>query len=144
MENNYKLGDRMSNIKLIIDSGTDLPNDIIEKYNISKVNLNVTFGKEHFFEEDSKLFYDKMRKNAELPKTSAPAPDKYIEIFEKSVESLVLSFTSKLSATYSSARLAKDILLEKNTEKNIEVIDTLNGCVGSGLLSIFAGELISN
>lgn len=131
----------MNNIKLIIDSGTDLPEDVMKEYDISKVNLNVTFDGENFLDEDLRVFYSKMAASKNLPKTSAPAPDRYIELFEKNMSSLVIAFTSKLSGTYSSAKLAKDIFLETNT-KEVEVVDTLNGCIGTGLLCIIAGEMI--
>ena len=37
----------MDKIKLIVDSACDLPDDIIEKYNIEVVGLNVSFGEGH-------------------------------------------------------------------------------------------------
>ncbi|MBF4760595.1 DegV family protein, partial [Clostridioides difficile] len=38
----------MDKIKLIVDSACDLPDDIIEKYNIEVVGLNVSFGEESY------------------------------------------------------------------------------------------------
>lgn len=131
----------MAKIKLVIDSGTNLTEEIIKEYDIEKVDLNITFGDENFLEKDCLNFYDKMKKYPFLPKTSAPTPERYIEIFERNMENIVLSLTSKMSGTYFSAKLAKDLFLEKNNNK-VEVIDTLNGCIGSGLLAIFSGELI--
>ena len=65
----------MNKIKLITDSSCDLNKDIIEKYNIHVVPLNVHFGEDTYMdgELDKKEFYDRMSTSKELPKTSCPS-----------------------------------------------------------------------
>ncbi|WP_396133372.1 DegV family protein, partial [Faecalibacillus intestinalis] len=61
----------------------------------------------------------------ELPKTSSPSPERFIEMFDcEEEEILIITLTSKLSSTYSSAVLAKNIYLEHNpeSEKRIAVV----------------------
>ncbi|MGL5347345.1 MAG: DegV family protein [Peptostreptococcaceae bacterium] len=136
----------MKKIKLITDSSCDLPVDIIDKYNIGIIGLNVSFGDETFVggvEIDNDTFYKRMRAEKELPKTSCPSPDRFMNLFDCEEESvLVLTLTSKLSATYSTAILAKDMYISENGEKDIRVIDTTSGSVGAGLLVIRAGQMI--
>lgn len=134
----------MKNIKIITDSSCDLNKDIIEKYNIGIVGLNVAFGEETYVdgEMDNKTFYNRMAKEKELPKTSCPSPEKFAKSYEcEEDEILVITITSKLSATYSTAILAKNMFLEENTEKRIEVIDSANGSVGQGLLVVKAAQM---
>jgi DegV family protein with EDD domain len=137
----------MKKIKLITDGSCDLPIDIINKYDIGIAHLNVSFGEETFISEveiDNNTFYKKMREEKELPKTSCPSPDRFMNLFECEEESiLVLTLSSKLSGTYSSAVLAKDTYLsENNNNKDIRIIDTLTGSVGAGLLLIKAAKMI--
>ena len=136
----------MNKIKLITDSSCDLPIDIINKFNIDVIGINVSFGEESFIggiEIDNETFYKKMRESAELPKTSCPSPDRFLNAYDCEEENiLVLTLTSKLSATYSTAILAKDIYLKEKGNKNIEVIDSESGSIGAGLLVIKAAELI--
>lgn len=136
----------MNKIKLVTDSSCDLPKEIIDKYNIDLIGLNVSFGEDSFVggvDIDNETFYKKMREEKELPKTSCPSPDRFIKSYECEEESvLVLTLTSKLSATYSTAVLAKDMFIKENGNKKIEVIDTASGSVGAGLLVIKAAELI--
>ncbi len=136
----------MKKIKLVTDISCDLPNEIIEKYNIDIIGLNVSFGDETFIggvDIDNKIFYEKMDSYKELPKTSCPSPERFMKAYEgEENEVLVLTLTSKLSATYSTAVLAKDMFLQENDSKTIEIIDTESGSVGAGLLVIKAAELI--
>lgn len=132
----------MNNIELVIDTATDLPNDIIQEYNIRQVNLNVAFAGVDFTGISNKDFYEKMRSSAELPKTSAPSPERFIEQFKYDAEIIMMTLTEKLSSTYSAAKLAKDMYLSEYGSKVIEVIDTTNGCIGSGLLAVKVGEMI--
>lgn len=136
----------MNSIKLITDSSCDLPIDIINKYNINLIGLNVSFGEESFVDRveiDNETFYKRMNEEKQLPKTSCPSPDRFIEAYEGEEENvLVLTLASKLSGTYSTAVLAKDIFLNDVGNKNIEVIDTASGSIGAGLLVIRAAKMI--
>lgn len=136
----------MKKIKLITDSSCDLPVDIIDKYKIGVIGLNVSFGEESFIgsvEIDNETFYKRMKEEKDLPKTSCPSPDRFMNLFDCEEESvLVLTLTSKLSATYSTAVLAKDMYVSEYGEKDIRVIDTTSGSVGAGLLVIRAGQMI--
>jgi DegV family protein with EDD domain len=134
----------MKKIKIIADSSCDLNKKLIQKYDIGIVNLNVSFGEETYAngDMDNDTFYDRMTTSKELPKTSCPSPEKFINMYNcEEDEVLVLTLSSKLSATYSTAVLAKNMFEEENSEKRIEVIDTVNGSVGQGLLVIKAAQL---
>ncbi|VIF65424.1 DegV family protein [Clostridioides difficile] len=136
----------MDKIKLIVDSACDLPDDIIEKYHIEVVGLNVSFGEESYIsgkEIDNKTFYRKMSESKELPKTSCPSPDKFLEAYHCQEESvLVINISSGLSGTYNSALLAKDMFEKEGNNKKIEVIDSLSGSIGIGQLVLKAAILI--
>ena len=133
-------------IKIITDGSCDLPLEIIERVNPSIVGINVCFGDESYIggvEIDDKTFYEKMKTSKELPKTSSPSPDRFIEAYKcEEDEILVFALTSKLSGTYSNAVLAKTMYLEEHPEKRIEVIDTQSGSIGVALMMLKCNELI--
>lgn len=134
----------MKNIKIITDSSCDLNKEIIKKYNIGIVGLNVAFGEETYVdgEMDNEAFYARMASEKQLPKTSCPSPEKFAKSYEcEEDEILVITITSKLSATYSTAVLARNMFLEENQGKKIEVIDSANGSVGQGLLVVKAAQM---
>ena len=134
----------MSKIKIITDSSCDLNKDIVERYNIGVVGLNVSFGKDTYVDGEisNDDFYKRMANEKELPKTSCPSPDKFTKAYDcDEDEILVITMTSKLSATYSTAVLAKNMFLEENSNKNIKIIDSESGSIGQGLLVVKAAQL---
>ena len=131
-------------IKIITDSSCDLNKDIINRYNIEIVSLNVSIGEEYYkdTEMDLKDFYNKMKASKELPKTSCPSPAVFMSLYNCEEDNvIVFTATSKLTAIYSTAVLGKNLFEEENN-KRIEIIDTLNGTVGQGLLIIKTAQLI--
>ena len=136
----------MNKIKIISDSSCDLNKDIIEKYNIKVVPLNVSFGEDVYIdgELDKKEFYERMRNSKELPKTSCPSPEKFMQSYEGDEDVIVLTIASALSGTYSAAILAKNMLLEENPNKKIAVIDTEAGSIGHGQFVVKAAQLIED
>lgn len=131
-------------IKIITDSACDLSKDIINRYHINVISLNVSIGDEHYkdTELDLKDFYSKMKASKELPKTSCPSPAVFMSLYNCEEDNvIVFTATSKLTAIYSTAILGKSLFEEENN-KRIEIIDTLNGSVGQGLLIIKTAQLI--
>lgn len=136
----------MDKIKLITDGSCDLSTEVLEKFNINVVPLGVTFGDEHYtagVDINNEEFYKKMKENKELPKTFCPSPDKFAKVYEGEEDKIIIiTLTSKLSGTYNSAILAKDLYLSEHGEKDIRVIDTETGCIGAGLLLMKASKMI--
>lgn len=130
-------------IRLVTDSGTDLPLEFAEKHNIEVVPLNVSFGDEVYadgVDMDHDLFYSKMASTDLLPKTSLPSPQAFLNAFNKSDSEdsiLCLTISSALSGTYQSAMIAKEMIKRK-----IEVIDSLHVSMGTGLQVMKAHEFI--
>ena len=64
-------------------------------------------------EEDFCRFFDKLAEEKDLPMTSQPSPEEYLEFFEeaksKDEEVLVLTLSSGLSGTINAANLAKQM-----------------------------------
>ncbi len=139
-----RMCDNLNRIKLITDSSCDLPKELIEKYNICVVPLNVLFGEECYTDGiDNYSFYEKMKASKELPKTASPSPDKFIKEFACEAENiLIITISSGLSSTYNNALIGKNMYLEDHKEKRIEIIDSLSGSMGVGLLVLKAAKMI--
>ncbi len=133
----------MNKIKIVTDSSCDLNKDIIEKYNIKVVPLNVSFGEDTYIdgELDKKEFYERMKSSSELPKTSCPSPEKFMQSYEGDEDVIIFTIASALSGTYSAALLAKNMMLEENPNKKIAVIDTETGSIAQGQFIIKAAKL---
>ena len=135
----------MSKVRIVTDRASDLPDNIAAKYGIEIAEMDVAFGEDVYYGgkgitiED---FYARMKKEKELPKTSCPSPDKFLEIYKKDdSDVLVLTLTSKLSATYNCAVLANDMYNEEEHTNRVKVIDTMSGSIGQGILAVYAAQL---
>lgn len=129
-------------IKIITDSTSDLPEEIIKKYNIRVVPLTVTVdGKDYVegVEITPQEFYQKMYRANSLPKTSQPSTASFAKVFQELSEKgqlLCLTMSSKLSGTYQSACIAKEM-----SRTEVTVFDSLGGSLGQGIQILRAARL---
>jgi DegV family protein with EDD domain len=124
-------------IKIITDSTADLPLEIIQKYHIEVLPLTVHFGEDSYRDGvDIKFpeFLEKMRSSEVFPTTSQVNPQSFYECFKGYIEQgykiICINLSSKLSGTYQSACIARDML----ESEDVIIVDSLNVTSGLGLL----------
>ena len=106
-------------VKVITDSTSCIPKDLAEKYGVEIVSLSVIMNGESYKEVDidSEAFYDELAKCDKLPTSSQPPMDEFYNAFEKFAKDghdIVAAFiSSKLSGTYTTSHIIKDMILEK-------------------------------
>ena len=135
----------MSNKNIIIstDSCSDLPKEIVEKYNISTIAMPITMGGNSYHDgidispADIFEFY---AQNRALPKTSTPNVNDNLEYFEKLVdggknEVIHFSISSSMSGSYNYSRMAAEEF------EGVYCIDSKNLSTGIALLICKAGDL---
>lgn len=137
----------MKSFLIATDSTADLPVEYLKEQEIPVMNLTYTIeGKSygHGEELDPKDFYSKMREG-NIPQTSQVNPDEASEILNELLKTnkniLYLAFSSGLSGTYNSVRLAAEEIMEEDSEANIVVVDTLCASLGEGLIVYLACKL---
>lgn len=130
-------------IKIVCDSISDLPQEILEKYNIDIVPLTVIFdGTEYLAGENlaTQDFYKMLRMSNSMPKTSQATYIQFKSIFEKydkDTKIIYIAGSSVASGTYQSAMLAKN-----DGHDNVFIFDTENLSIGSALFVIKACEMV--
>ncbi|MCR4955528.1 MAG: DegV family protein [Lachnospiraceae bacterium] len=131
----------MKDYIIMTDSTTDLPLSYFKEHHVEFVTLPYIINDETYegdHQLDVKEFYQKMRDGA-LPTTTQVNPEtaleKYREITSNAdVDILVLAFSSGLSGTYNSMRIAAEEFEEEDSEHRIVIIDTLGASMGEGLI----------
>src|SRR4030042_854445 len=133
-------------IGIVTDEACDLPKEIIEKYNIGIVPLNVSWPEiesipgENIFQKIREL---ERRGDKSFAKTSQPSPKAFMDVFNKQLELfekiICFTITSKHSGTFNSSCQAKRFMGEKGN--NISTVDSLNGSGSQGLVILKAAEL---
>ncbi len=133
----------MSDYVLFTDSSADLNDKMVKELGVEILPLSFTIkGKTHLNwpdnrEMSAKAFY-RMLREGELATTAAINVADVMERVEPVLQAgrdvLMLSFSSGLSATCDSSRIAAKELSEKYPERKFYVVDTLCASLGQGLL----------
>ncbi len=131
-------------MKVIVDSTCDLPEDLVKKYDIDIVPVFVHHeGKSYAdrFELTPDSFYDILRNIEELPTTSGATPKDFLESITEALKEyssvFITTLTSKLSATFQSARVA----VKKVKDKPVHLLDSKFGSGALAFLSLAAAKL---
>ncbi len=123
------------------DSACDIRPAVLQEWDVCATPLTFRFdGEEKEYTEADlpiKQFYDRMRDGA-VAKTAAINMAEFKEAFapylKEGKDVLYLAFSSGLSTTCNSARMAADELKEEYPDRKIIVVDTLAASAGQGLI----------
>ena len=134
----------MGNYVITVNSTVDLPKEWLEERNIPVMALRYTIDGETYEDMSGlshKEFFQKLREG-KMAVTTQMNPEEAKEKFEPILKAgndiLHLGFSSGLSGTYNSMRIAAEELAEEYPDRKIIVIDTLCACLGEGLLLYYA------
>lgn len=115
-------------IRFLVDTSSDYTVDEIKNQGMQLVPLHITLGEDDYkdaYDLTKDRFYELLTSNEEVPKTSQPAPQDFVDAFEEAEENgdelICILLSSKLSGTFQSAVLSKNIV---GYEK-IHLVDSL-------------------
>lgn len=138
----------MAMVHIVTDSTADIPPGLAEAegLNITTVPLNLHFGSETFRDKvdiSHEEFMRRLTSSKVFPTTSQPSVGAFEEAYRPLVADgapvVSIHISSHLSGTYQSATLAAASLAEQGAR--IEVIDSLNASLGSGLMALTAARM---
>ena len=134
-------------IAVIVDSGCDLPEEILESLNIHVIPVRLNFGDVHYVDKvslTSQEFWKEMKNNPIHPQTSQPSPGDFrrqYQFLSSHYDSAIsIHIPKKLSGTFQSAVTASKTV----SNFPIEVSDSINGSVGMGLVAMSAAEAVQD
>lgn len=131
-------------VRIFADSVCDLPKDICEQRGIEILPLVVNLGEKSLHDMVDVTpddIYDYYRSTKKLPTTSAPSPDDYRQIWEKTLsetddEIVHFTLSKTMSCSHSSA-----VLQAEETNGRVFVIDSQNLSTGIALAVLYAQDL---
>lgn len=134
-------------VKILTDSACDLPNEIIEEYDIDVFPIIVNLGEKEFLDKvtlEPKKMYDDMRngvvyKTAQIPPTTIK--EKFEEYAKNKVDCIYIAFSSGLSGTYQTSVMIRDSMKEEYPDLNIDIVDSRSASVGFGLSVYKAAQM---
>lgn len=137
----------MKEFMIATDSTVDLPKTFLEENHVLTISLSYVIDGVTYKEMDGlshEEFFEKLR-NGSLPTTSQINPQEARKALEPIVKEgkdvLYIGFSSGLSGSYNSVRMAAEELMEDYPETKIIAIDSLCASMGEGLLLYKALQL---
>lgn len=139
----------MRPVKIITDSCSDMPKAVREKYDIDYARMKTVYnGKEQWASLDFEYYtpkelYDIMRNGERVLTTQVP-DDEFRRVFDKYIgegfDIVYVGCSSKQSGSVNLGSVIAKEYREKNPDIQIFCIDSLNACMGEGLVAIRAAK----
>lgn len=131
-------------IQVIADSSNEMNSELMKVSPVEIVPFKLYLDGTEYV-DDEKLdvlnFIDIMINSKTLPKSACPSPEEFMNKLKNDDDSYIVAISSKLSGTYNSAMLAKNLYLEDVKEKFIYVFDSKSASIAETLVSLKIHEL---
>jgi DegV family protein with EDD domain len=136
---------------IICDSSHDLPQEFIQKLRLTVVPYTINFGTGSSVDEGAVALdelaelLDRYEKGRGYPTTAAPAPSRFYEAFTSYIRQgvtqiLVVTISSKLSATHQAAVQAAELVEQEYPGSQIDVLDSRTVSTAEGMLVLEAAR----
>lgn len=136
----------MSAYKIVVDSCCEIPEEIKNEILVERVPLTLEVGETIVIDDDNFDQASFLKMVDECPtaaKSACPSPERYMAAYDTKVERIyVVTLTSKLSGSYNSAVLGKNLMEDSGKKMpKIHVFDSLSASVGETQIVLKIKEL---
>ena len=128
--------------QILMDSCGDLSEGMRNNEHLRMIPLQIRVGQKEWPDDghiNKQELFDEILETDVLPKSACPAPDAYLQKFDKNADRIyVITVSSALSGSYNSASLARKLWREENKGKKgqkIYIIDSKSASAGQTLLA---------
>lgn len=130
--------------KIVADSCCEFPEGCHKDSRYENVPLGLEVADEVIMDDESfvqSTFLKKVAATEKCPKSFCPSPEKFMEAYQSDAENVyVFTLSSKLSGSYNSAEIARQMYIEKYGPKNIFVCDSESASCGETQLAMMAAR----
>lgn len=137
----------MANVAIVTDSSCCLPPSMLKEYQISVAPTYVVINGKAFrdgLDISTAEFWQHFRTSKELPTTSAASPGDFLKIFAsfgQNIDSILcVTLSQRLSATYTAALQAKEMLSAEKPGLKIDIFDSKTSVGALGFIAIEAAR----
>jgi DegV family protein with EDD domain len=135
-----------SNTRIIVDTSSNVPDELLQQYRMIEVPTLVIFGDQSFqnkHELSEADFYTKLASSKTLPTTSQPPPAYFANAYQQALQEgashiVVVTVTGKLSGTFRSAQMAA----QEFGPELFTLWDSNSISMGGGWQAIMAARMI--
>lgn len=130
--------------KILIDSCGELPQELKEDGHFSNVALVLEVDGQQIVDDetfDQADFLSRVAKSPNAPKSVCPSPDAYMQKMEGDADHIyIVTLSAKLSGSYNSACVARDMYLEEHENARVYVFNSKSASIGETLIGIKIAE----
>ncbi len=133
-------------IQLIADSSCDLNPELKNILNVKHASLSVILGDDTYVDNEDLSVPDLLCAISNYKGAAAsacPSPKDFAKHMEAADMSFVITLSSKLSGSYNSAVVAKNMIAEEFPEKKVHVFDSKSASAGETRLAMFLNDAIN-
>lgn len=132
------------NNRIIVDSCLDYNQDIKWLDEIERVPFKLIIDDDEILDDniDTENLLSKMKQKKTVVRSACPSPHDFMKCFVENGESYVVTISSKLSGSFNSAKLAKNMFVEKYPESRIHIFDSKSAASGQALIAYKIKNLI--
>lgn len=128
-------GSSIMSFKIVVDSCCEIPEELKKDERFESVPLTLIVGDDYEKQDDESFnqreFLDAVAACPECPKSACPSPERYMKAYQTQADHVyVVTLSSKLSGSYNSAVLGKNLYHENYGEKDIYVVDSKSASCG--------------
>lgn len=130
--------------KIVADSSCDLNEDLKQRMDVKLVPFKIDIDDDSFVDDKNMDICELIRKMHASPnpiKTSCPSPGDFANEYDAD-NVYVVTISEQLSGTYNSAILAREMVLERTSEKFIHVFNSKSASVGETITAMKIKECI--
>lgn len=126
--------------KIVVDSCGELPEKLKKDGHFESVPLELFVDDYRIVDDETFDQADFLRRVAEspnCPKSACPSPERYMQAYDCDAEHVyAVTLTARLSGSYNSAELGKNLYLEEKGEKQIYVFNSRSASVAETLIAM--------
>lgn len=131
----------MSKVKIFVDTGADMSEELRKEYDIDIINYLSVFGDTTYVagkELSNAEFYEKLEASEKLPTTSQTPPgvmyDALLSAAKENDSVVYITLSSKASGQYGNAKMNAELIMGENPDFDIKIVDSMS-------FSVFIGEI---
>ena len=126
--------------KIVVDSCCELPEEYKNDARFETIPLGLQVDDWHIMDDENfnqAEFLQRVAAAKDCPKSSCPSPEKFMESYHVDAERIYgVTLTAKLSGSYNSAVLGKNLYEETYGEKKIHVFDSKSASCAESLIAL--------
>lgn len=136
----------MNNVSIVTDSSACIPASLAAAQGIEIVPFTMAFGNEVFRDglDDAEDFYEQLRLNRSLPKTSAPSPGAFLSAFhaaaKRGTSVLAITLPANLSSAHNACQQAVGMARDELPGTEVRCLEAGAVAAGQGLIVLEAAR----